>query len=508
MAAADGGGDVELEEEMVRPARVASAVALLLGAKEWLAANEGVRDRAQAIVAAAMEDIALDKDRSHFRYSMAPSYLEFVAYLVFHEWLTAPSADIDGALLRVLTSGDDRAAGVIASMAYVHRAVLGDRWWRLLYLALLWSALTSLRPRTGCKEELDQSRWLRRARWLMTRRVSGLRCTADNIRPLDVAKRVEEFEARQREEEYRRQGRTFTRDRSRRMSGALDTHFLEITFAWLLIDKQLPADTAELEQRRRLLEAFWAHKVWRLVGSESESTRDYAPMGQFGYKLVDAVAAMVLVTDATEASSLWQPIFDIGPKGHYAIGHFFLSFFTHLNEGTDPAAFVARWRPMIEAVMAGRGWEDGPWYHQQSLERQALGFAHPDALARPTAAAHFVESVRDLYRAWAQKRLPGDEDNLAAFCNFLSTPTGAPLRLEGLVWIANALRGDSGGRDWYRDRTSAAFVEFLNTVITEDGATAAARPETRQALIDLTGLAVSRQLSAALALQDRLQALL
>jgi hypothetical protein len=119
-----------------------------------------------------------------------------------------------------------------------------------------------------------------------------------------------------------------------------------------------------------------------------------------------------------------------------------------------------------------------------------------------------VESVRDLYRAWAEKRLPGDEDNLAAFCNFLSTQTGAPLRLEGLVWIANSLRDDPGARDWYRDRTSAAFVELLSTVITEDGTVMVAASQTRQALIDLTGLAVSRQLPAALTIQDRLKGLL
>lgn len=508
MTAADGGEDVELEEEIVRPARVAAAVVLLLGAKEWLAANEAVRSRAQAIVTVAMEDTALEKDRSHFRYAMVPSYLEFIAYLVFHEWLTAPSADTDDALMRVLTSGDDRGARVIASMAYVHRTELGDRWWRLLYLALLWSGLTILKPRTSREEESDQRRWLRRARWLLTRRVSGPRCTVDDIRPLDVAKRVEEFEARQSEEEYRRQGRTFKRDRSRRMSGALDTHFLEITFAWLLIDKDLPADVTELEQRRRLLKVFWAHKAWRLVGSESESTRDYEPMGQFGYNLVGAIAAMVLVTDANAASLLWQPIFDIGPKGHYAIGHFFSCFFSNLTERTDPVAFVARWRPMIGSVMAGWGWEGGPWYHQQSLERQALCFSHPDALARPAALPRLVESVRDLYRAWAEKRLPGDEDNLAAFCNFLSTQTGVPLRLEGLVWIANSLRDDPGARDWYRDRTSAAFVELLSTVITEDGTVMVAASQTRQALIDLTGLAVSRQLPAALTIQDRLKGLL
>jgi hypothetical protein len=508
MAAADGDETVELDEEMVRPARVAAAVVLLLGAKEWLAANGRVRDGAQAIVSAAMDDTSLERDRSQLGYAMAPSYLEFVAYLVFHEWLSTPSVATDHALMRVLTSGDDRAAGVITSMAYVHRADLGERWWRLLYLALLWSGLTMLKPRVGREDEAGERRWLRRACWLLARPVSGQRCSVHLIRLLDVAKRIEEFEARQWEEEYRRQGRRFTRDRSRRMSGALDTHFLKITFAWLLTGKDLPTDTAELEQRRHLLKAFWAHQAWSLVGSERESSRDYGPMGQLGYKLLDAIAAMILVTDVKTAPALWQPMFDIGPKGHYAIGHFFLCFFTNLKEATDTVAFAARWRPMIEAVMEGRGWESGPWYHQQSLERQALGFANADALARPTEGPLLVESVQDLYRAWAEKRLPGDEDNLAAFCNFLSTRSGAPVRLEGLVWIANGLQADPGGRDWRRDGTSAAFVEFLSTVITEDGATAVATPETRQALIDLTGLAVSRQLSAALAVQDRLTRLL
>jgi hypothetical protein len=507
MVAVDGNEDVGLEEEMVRPARVAAAVALLLGAKEWLASNKGVRDRAQAIVNAAMENTDLDTDRSRFRYSMAPSYLEFVAYLVFHEWLMAPSVDTDSALLRVLTSGDNRAVSVIAGMAYSHRAILGDRWWRLLYLALLWSGLVILRPRFGPVDGSNQNRWLRRARWLLTRRVSGVRCSVDDIRPLDVAKRVEEFEARQWEEEYRRDGRRFTRDRSHRMSGALETHFLEIAFAWLLIDKNQPTDAAELEQRRRLLKALWAHQSWWLVGSESETTGDYASMGQFGYRLVEAVAAMVLATEAAEASSLWQPIFDIGPRGRHAIEHFFLSFFLQLKEDTDKAFFAAHWRAMIEAVMAGRGWEDGPWYYQQSLERHALNFIQPDTLARPSAAS-LVESMHDLYRAWALKRLPGHEDNLAALCGFLSTKAGAPLRLAGLVWMANALQANSRDRAWYRDRTSVSFVEFLTTVITQDGAAAVAQPETRQALIDLVGLAVLKQLSAALALQDRLKGLL
>ena len=42
MGAANGDHDVGLEEELVRPARVAAAVVLLLGAEEWLSSNESV----------------------------------------------------------------------------------------------------------------------------------------------------------------------------------------------------------------------------------------------------------------------------------------------------------------------------------------------------------------------------------------------------------------------------------------------------------------------------------
>jgi hypothetical protein len=52
-------------------------------------------------------------------------------------------------------------------------------------------------------------------------------------------------------------------------------------------------------------------------------------MGQFGHKVLEAIAAIVLVTDVNAAPTLWQPVIDIGPKRHYAIGHFFLCFFSN-----------------------------------------------------------------------------------------------------------------------------------------------------------------------------------
>lgn len=505
MAAADGGEDLDLEEGMVRPTRVATAAALLLGAKTWLAGNTQIRDQAQRIMTAAMDEVAPERDRSRFFYTTHQSFLEFAAYYVFHEWLATPSPENDSAIMRLLTRGDDTAAGVITGLAFAYRVQLADRWWRLLYLGLLASGLLILKPRHDQKR---MPQWLRWTNWLVSRRISGVHASIDDIRPLDLAKRVEEYEGRQWEEEYRNDGRRFKRDRSRRMSGGLETHFLAIVFAWLVAETALPADAGEHEQRRRLLVLFWAHQAWRLTGSESETSGDFAVMEPFGYNLLGAMAVMVFPIDVNAAASLWQPVFDLGPKGHSAIEYFLSSFFLRLEETTDVAAFLARWLPMIEAVLEGKGWESGPWYYQHRLERHVLGFANTDALARPKTQTPVTVSVRNLYKAWAEKRLKGDEDNLAGFCNFLSSKAGAPLRLDGLLWITDGLRGDTEGHRWHRDGTSSAFVGFLTTVVTENGPEAVATPETRQALIDLTGLAVSRQLSAALALQDRLTTLL
>jgi hypothetical protein len=61
---------------------------------------------------------------------------------------------------------------------------------------------------------------------------------------------------------------------------------------------------------------------------------------------------------------------------------------------------------------------------------------------------------------------------------------------------------------WYRDRTGSAFVSFLDTVVSESLSEVAKDEPARQALLELIGHAVARQLPAALALQERAKGLL
>jgi hypothetical protein len=163
---------------------------------------------------------------------------------------------------------------------------------------------------------------------------------------------------------------------------------------------------------------------------------------------------------------------------------------------------------MAEAILSGAGRTDGRWYREEELERQVLGFANTAALARPADHATLIAGMKDIYKTWAKKRLPGDEDNITGFCSFLASPVGGPVRLDGLMWIAAAVRANPDVMRGRHDYLSSAMVEFLDTLITEHAAAIANSVEHRQAHLTLVAAAVSRQFPNALALQDRVKKLL
>jgi hypothetical protein len=167
------------------------------------------------------------------------------------------------------------------------------------------------------------------------------------------------------------------------------------------------------------------------------------------------------------------------------------------------------WRAMIGFVLSGEAWPDHRnWHYGQQIERQALGFGATGLLIRMPGYAELIGSMRELYRDWAVSRLGSDEDELSGLCGFLDSKAGAPLRKQGLLWITEAIRSNTRTGKWYRDRTGAAFVSFLGTVVAESLAEVASDEPARQALLELIGHAAARQLPSALALQERAKGLL
>ncbi len=359
MAAVDGDERIDVDEEMTRAPRVAAAALLLLRAPDWLAENTAVQQRAQSIVDAAIAGIADASEARGPRILMAPSRLEFAAYFAVERWFAEPSKENDERVLRLLTSGDDEAVRVLVWSAYRNREALGQRRWRLLYLALLWSGLLMLTPRYG-DEEGEEARWQRRCRWLRTRSLSVGNTTAASINPLAVAERIEQLEFERWQRRYARDGRRFTMEPGRRLSGSLETHFLQNAFGWLFRNqtgRTIPAQ--ELETHRQLVAAFWAHQAWWQSGSGKDEDDDYQPMHQFGYAILDEIAHLTVDSPTTGGPALWRPVFALGPKGHYAVGHFLTCWFSQITETTVAAEFAQRWRPMIEFMLLGEEWAKG-----------------------------------------------------------------------------------------------------------------------------------------------------
>jgi hypothetical protein len=505
VAAVDGDEEVDVDEEMKRAPRVAAAALLLLRAPDWLRENAKVQQRAQSIIDTA---IAAIPDKSQGRgppLLIAPSHLEFAAYISVERWIAQPSKENDERVLRLLTSGDEEAVRVVTWSAYQNRAALGRRWWRLLYFALLWSGLLMLTPGHSDKGG-EENGWVRWLRWLRTRSLSEGKTTVESINPLAIAQRVERLEFRQWK---RRDGRRFVKEPRRRLSGSLATHFTGNAFAWLFHNQAGRAiRSEELETRRQLVTAFWAHQAWWQSGSGEDENDDYQPLHEFGYAVLDELACLIVESPAVVGPSLWRPVFALGPKGHYAIGTFVSDWFNQITETTIVAEFAERWRPMMEFLLLDEDWaKEGPWYHGQQLERQVLGFGASDCLKRIPDYAALIGMMRDLFEVWANKRLADDEDNLAGFCGFLAAAAGKPLRIDGLRWIAGAMKADADLGNWFRVQTSNAFMEFLDVMVSEHADELSRDSNARQALFDLTAHAVSRQLTAALALQERIRRL-
>jgi hypothetical protein len=504
MQVTNGDTDIKLKKEFKSVACVAAAAALLLKAPEWLAKHPDVSQSARAIVDAVVDGIGADSEDSRSRSIRGAPELEFAAYVAAENWIAAPSKETDQAVMRIMTSGDDTAVAVLFNLAYRSRDALGNAWWRLLFLALLRSGLSILAPRYGDADDIEP-RWQRWLRWLRTRRISGISATIKDIDPLGIAERVERFERRRWQQRYARDGRRNVIKPDRRMSGGLDTHFLEKAYGWLFAEGYGLPDPAE---QAFLLGAFWSHEAWCLRGSADEDDDDFKSRGQLGHSIAWALAQLTLSSPAAKAHEIWEQVFALGPRGHHAIDAFLTQWLMLITEPTDVTDFGKRWRPMVEYALSNKQWAvEGKWFYAQQLERRVLGFGTTGYITRVPNHAVLIGGMRDLYKAWAETRLPSGQDNMAEFCFFLSSEAGRVLRMDGLQWIAAVMRADPETGKWYRDSTSNAFMALLEAAVLEDADELPKNPAARQALVVLTAHAVARQLPRALSLQERVRRL-
>ena len=109
----------------------------------------------------------------------------------------------------------------------------------------------------------------------------------------------------------------------------------------------------------------------------------------------------------------------------------------------------------------------------------------------------------DYFRRWAQGEMPKDEDDIGNFAHFLTTEAGRDLRLEGVVWLAQAL----AATERFGRNSMGNIAEVVDVALTNHATEVLARTDVRNAMIEIVARLVRAQVGTAMGLQTRIAAL-
>ncbi|WP_324009786.1 ATP-binding protein [Aeromonas dhakensis] len=494
-------GEEGEDEDAKSNCRFAAAATLVTLGGAWLSQNPEAQKLVFQVVRAGVAAVAsTGEDIRGRRMGSLRNELEFVAYAVMHLWL----ADEDGvqewetAVMRLLTSGDKRAAAVVVGVAYANREQLGTTWWRLLHAGLFWSGLILLAPRHGDDNAADRAWkvWLTRLRRFPLR---GLNATPDDLDFKRVVAGRRRLDFLRRMRLYNAGDQTRRGNPERERGGSLDGHSLEVLFNWLIEGD----GTGDRDLDTRLALRIWDYEIARARASEKNEYGEYdLPSQNLGYDILLKLGALSIAAAEGEARAVWEPILSHGPAAHYALQHFIRGLFLRLGKGDDPVAFERVWRATAEYGLAADWSQPGLWFYGESLICDLLGFGSEDALSRlnPGTALR----MKDIYERWAATHLAHDEECVTRFCQFLTTNFGAPLRLDGLRWLAATLKEREPSGRWYREGTGDALVDLVASALSQALLQDA---QARQALVEITATLVANNTPTALALQERIKQL-
>lgn len=492
------------DEDAKSKCRFAVAGTLVALGGAWLAENPEAQKHALEVVRAGVAAVASTGEEIRGRHMGSRlDELKFIAYAVMHLWL----ADGDGvqeweaAVLRLLTSGDTRATAVVVGVAYANRGQLGAAWWRLLRAGLFWSGLILLAPHHGDGDDAERvwRGWLARLRRFPLR---GPNATPDELDFKRVIAGRERLDFQRRTRLYNAGDQTWRGKPERKRGGSLDGHFLEVLFNWLIEG----GGTGDRDLDTRLALRIWDYDVTRAKAREKNKHGEYdLPSQSLGYDILLKLGALSIVAPAGEERAVWEPVLAHGPAAHYALQHFISGLFLRLGKGDDPVAFERVWQATVEYGLAADWSQPGLWFYGERLICGLLGFGNEAALSRlnPGAALR----MKDRYERWAATHLARDEECVTRFCHFLTTKFGAPLRLDGLRWLAAMLKGREPSSRWYRDGTSDALVELVAAALSSDAQALSQDAQARQALIEIAAALAALNIPTALALQERIKQL-
>ncbi|AZC70582.1 hypothetical protein [Pseudomonas chlororaphis] len=493
------------DEEAKSKCRFAATGTLLVLGGAWLDRNPEAQKHALEVVRACIAAVASTGEEIRGqRIGNLRDELKFVAYAIMHLWLAGGDSaqEWETAVLRLLTSGDTRATAVVVGVAYANREQLGTAWWRLLRAGLLWSGLILLAPHHGDGDGINAERawrvWLARLRRFPLR---GPNATPDELDFKRVVAGRERLDFQRRTRLYNAGDQTWRGKPERERGGSLDSQILEVLFKWLIEG----SGTGDRDIDTRLALRIWDYDTTRAKARAKKHGEYDLPSQDLGYNILQKLAALAIAAPAGEDRAVWEPVLVHGPAAHFALQHFIRSLFLRLGKGDDPVAFERIWRATVEYGLSADWSQPGLWYYGERLICSLLGFGNDESLSQlhPGAALR----MKDLYKRWAATHLARNDDCVTRFCHFLATKFGAPLRLDGICWLAAMLKESEPSSRWYREGTSDALVELVVAALGSDAHALSQYAQARQALIEIAAVLATMNIPLALTLQERIKQL-
>lgn len=495
---------VGLPETSERLPMIAAAAATLIArGGDWYRQSSETALHAEAVirVIVAHVDALPAGDNYH-----ADEAFRFAAIGALHAALgSAAPEQWDAALATVLTGRGGAAISTLMGRAERHRGQLGPAWYRLNFLLLLFAGLARLSPRYEEDEHAPAwRRWLERLR---AQPVFGREASSDIIEPANIARRVERLLERRRARKHPDRPSQLT-GKSRRFAG-LNTSILEPGYAWLL-DHEAVERTALDPENRRLLRQLWEFEAWRMEGEgdgdplEDDDDDEYDLPSRMGYSILRIAAAFVMAAPDDDPDPLWRSILALGPNGYHAVEQFAAGWFLQLFQPVDTGRFMAVWRAMLDYAFVANWTSKRRWYRGSDMLQKLLGLDSPVPLSQPSGVRERIAELIGFYRRWAQDEMPRDEDGIGHFAHFLTTDAGRDLRLEGVLWLGEAL---GGAERFERGSIGNNLAEVVDVILTQHASELLARADVRNAMIEIVARLVRAQVVTAMGLQARIAAL-
>jgi hypothetical protein len=237
---------------------------------------------------------------------------------------------------------------------------------------------------------------------------------------------------------------------------------------------------------------------------DTEDDEEYDLPSGMGYSILRIAPPFVMAAAEDNHTPLWRSILAIGPNGYHAVAQFAAGWFLQLFKPTDTERFMTIWRTMLDYAFGSDWTTKRRWYRGRDMLEKLLGLGSPVELSQPSGVRDRIIELVDYYRRWAQGDMRKNEDDIGNFAHFLTTEAGRNLRLEGVLWLAQAL---ASTEHFDRTSTSNNIAELIDIVLDRHASEILARSDVRTAMIEIVAQLVRAQVDTAMGLQARIAAL-